>query len=170
MTHFIMKCMSITLPTMAILQQQGHATTNLCRAVVELCRRYNIFTNVPTREAAEDGQRQDIRCGNGLELGTQTQTSRFFIRHTIVYCKIKKWPATMSELKPTLINPSHWINVYSFRYHSHIPQTYTTNVFHSHRKQEIGLKWASQLITQTWNLIYGQWIHHSKPKHAGEAL
>ena len=30
MAHFIMKCMSNTLPTMTILQQQGHATTNLC--------------------------------------------------------------------------------------------------------------------------------------------
>ena len=34
----------------------------------------------------------------------------------------------------------------------------------------MGLKWASQLITQIWRLIYGQWTHHSKIKYAGEAL
>ena len=34
----------------------------------------------------------------------------------------------------------------------------------------MGLKWASKLITQVWRLIYGQWIHHSKFRHAGEAL
>ena len=49
-------------------------------------------------------------------------------------------------------------------------RVYTTNVIHSHRKQKTGLKWASQLITQIWKLIYGQWLHHSKIRHAGEAL
>ena len=34
----------------------------------------------------------------------------------------------------------------------------------------MGLKWASQLITQIWKLIYSQWIRHSKLKHTGGAL
>ena len=32
------------------------------------------------------------------------------------------------------------------------------------------LKWAGQLITQIWRLIYGQWLHHIKLKHARQAL
>ena len=36
--------------------------------------------------------------------------------------------------------------------------------------KKTGLKWAIQLITQIWKLIYGQWIHHIKLKHTGEAL
>ena len=34
----------------------------------------------------------------------------------------------------------------------------------------MALKWASQLTTQIWKLIYGQWLHLSKLKHTGEAL
>ena len=34
----------------------------------------------------------------------------------------------------------------------------------------MGLKWDSQLITQIWKLIHGQWFHCSKLKQAGEAL
>ena len=34
----------------------------------------------------------------------------------------------------------------------------------------MGLKLASQLITQIWKLIYRQWLHHSKLNHTGEAL
>ena len=29
---------------------------------------------------------------------------------------------------------------------------------------------AVQLITQIWKLIYGQWVHRSRLKHAGKAL
>ena len=76
----------------------------------------------------------------------------------------------MSKHYPIFRHPSHQMVVYNFRYHSHIPHTYTTNVFYSHRKQKNGLKLASQLITQIWRLIYGQWLHSSKLKHAGEAL
>ena len=76
----------------------------------------------------------------------------------------------MSEPNPTFRHPSHRLVVYNFRYHSHIPRTYTTNVFHSHRKGKTGLKWAGQLITQICRLIYVQWIHRSKLNHAGEAL
>ena len=76
----------------------------------------------------------------------------------------------MSESNSTLRHPSHRPADYSFRSHYYIPHTYTTNVFHSYRKQNTGLKWAGQLITQIWKLIYGQWIHHSKFNHTGEAL
>ena len=76
----------------------------------------------------------------------------------------------MSEPNPTFRHPSHRLVVYNFRYHSHIPRTYTTNVFHSHQKQKTGLKWASKIITQIWRLIYGKWLHHSKLKDEGEAL
>ena len=34
----------------------------------------------------------------------------------------------------------------------------------------MGLKWASQLITQIWELIYRQWLHRSKLNNKGEAL
>ena len=47
---------------------------------------------------------------------------------------------------------------------------YTTNVFYSHRKQKTGLKWAIQLITQIWKIVYFQWPHFSKLRHAGGAL
>ena len=76
----------------------------------------------------------------------------------------------MSKHYPIFRHPSHQMVVYNFRYHSHIPHTYTTNVFYSHRKQKNGLKLASQLITQIWRLIYGQWLHHSKLKHEVEEL
>ena len=36
--------------------------------------------------------------------------------------------------------------------------------------KRMGLKWASQLITQIWKIIHSQWIHCSKIKHLGEAL
>ena len=34
----------------------------------------------------------------------------------------------------------------------------------------MGLKWASQIFTQIWKLIYAQWLHRSKLKHTIEAL
>ena len=34
----------------------------------------------------------------------------------------------------------------------------------------MGLKWASQLITQIWKLIFGHWLHRSKLNLVGEAL
>ena len=37
-------------------------------------------------------------------------------------------------------------------------------------KENTGTKWANQLITQIWKLVYGQWLHHSKLNHAGEVL
>ena len=78
--------------------------------------------------------------------------------------------SAMSKLNPTFRYPLHWLVIYNFRYTSYIPIIYTTNVFNSHRKQKTGLKWASQLITQIWKLIYGQWTHCSKLKYRGEAL
>ena len=34
----------------------------------------------------------------------------------------------------------------------------------------MGLKWASQLITQIWRLIYRKWLQQSKINHKREAL
>ena len=76
----------------------------------------------------------------------------------------------MSEYNPTIIHSSHRLAIYNFRYHSYIPRMYTTNLFHSHWKQKTGLKWASQLITQIWKLVYGKWLHRNKINHTGEAL
>ena len=45
-------------------------------------------------------------------------------------------------------------------------QTYFTHI----GSKKLGLKWASQLITKIWRLVYGQWLHHSKIKHTGEAF
>ena len=45
-------------------------------------------------------------------------------------------------------------------------QTYFTHI----GSRKTGLKWASQLITKIWKLVYSQWLHHSKLKHAGKAL
>ena len=81
-----------------------------------------------SRLAAEMAQR--------LEHGTRYRDS--FSRHTIIYCGRKKLPATMSEPNSTLRVPLHRLVVYNFRYHYHIHCTYTTNVFHSHRKQKKG--------------------------------
>ena len=78
--------------------------------------------------------------------------------------------SAMSKLNPTFRYPLHWLVIYNFRYPSYIPIIYKTNVFNSHRKQKTGLKWASQLIKQICTLIYVQWIHRSKLKHAVEAL
>ena len=47
---------------------------------------------------------------------------------------------------------------------------YTKKIFHSHRRQKTGLKWAYQLITQIWRLVYGQWINRSKLNHTEEAF
>ena len=76
----------------------------------------------------------------------------------------------MYESNYTLRHPSHRLAIYNFKFHRYIPHTYTTNVFHSHWKQKTGLKCSSQLITQLWKLVYGQWLHRSKLNHAGELL
>ena len=76
----------------------------------------------------------------------------------------------MSKPSPTFRHPLYQLVVYNFRYHSYIPCTYTTKIFHSRRKQKMVLKWASQLITQIWRLVYEQWLHSSKLKHARESL
>ena len=76
----------------------------------------------------------------------------------------------MSKPNSALCHTLHRLAVYNFRFHPQILCTYTTNIFHSHKKQKIGLKWASQLITQIWKLICWQWLHRSKLKNAGESL
>ena len=80
-----------------------------------------------------------------------------FCQRTHIHCRRRKLPTPMSKPNSTLWHPSHWLEVYNFRFHSQITHTYTTNIFHSH-------------ITQIWKIIYGQWIHLSKLKHVGEAL
>ena len=45
-------------------------------------------------------------------------------------------------------------------------QTYFTHV----GSKRMGLKWSIKLITKIWKLIYGQWLHQSKLKQAGEEL
>ena len=45
-------------------------------------------------------------------------------------------------------------------------QTYFTHI----GSKKTGLKWASQLITQIWKLVYGKWLHRSKINHVGEVL
>ena len=76
----------------------------------------------------------------------------------------------MPKYNSTLRHPLHQLVVYIFGFHYYIPCTYTTNVFNSHQKQRMGLKWTSQVITEIWKLIYGKWIHRIKLKHSGEAL
>ena len=44
-------------------------------------------------------------------------------------------------------------------------ETYFTQI-----GKKTGLKWARQLITQIWRLIYGKYIYRSKLKHMEEAL
>ena len=44
-------------------------------------------------------------------------------------------------------------------------------MYFTHIESKItGIKWAIQLVTQIWKLIYGQWIHQRKLKQAGEVL
>ena len=47
---------------------------------------------------------------------------------------------------------------------------YTQKTYFTHIGRKTGLTWAIQLITQICRLIYGQWHHRSKLKHALEAL
>ena len=103
-------------------------------------------------------------------LGIRTQTSWFFCQCSFICCGINKRPVTMYKPKPTFRHPSHRLVIYNFRYHSYIYHTYTINIFHSHQKKKVGLKYTSELITQKWKLIYGKWLQHSKFKHAGTAL
>ena len=42
--------------------------------------------------------------------------------------------------------------------------------FNHTRIQKMVSKWASQLITQIWRLIYRKWLHRIKVKNAGEVL
>ena len=52
------------------------------------------------------------------------------------------------------------------KYLTHTYHTYLNNT----GSKKTGPKWASQIITQILKLIYGQFPHHSKIKHAEEAL
>ena len=101
----------------------------------------------------------------GLEHGSRHHD--YFSRRSFICRRRNKWPAIMSKSNSTLWRTSHWLVVYTFRIHSYIPCTYTTNVFHSHRNR---LNWDSQLNTQIWKFIYSQWLHCRKLKHSGEAL
>ena len=76
----------------------------------------------------------------------------------------------MSKYNSTLRHPLHSLTVYYFSFQSYISCTYTINLFHFHRKQKMGLKWASQLITEIWKVIYVKWLHRSKLKHAREVM
>ena len=98
------------------------------------------------------------------------QHSNYFCQRTHMHCMRRKWPSTMYKFRSTLWHPSHWLDVYILDF---IPKSLTRTqqtCFTYIGSKITGFKWDSQLITQIWKLIYGQWIHHSKYKHTGEML
>ena len=171
MSHFITKCMINPLPTMTILQWRVHASTNLC----PLC---GILPGKIHRIC---------QCTHKVSRGRCTASVYIFW----------KWLETRN-MDPDI--STHFINVLIYiagegndlpqclnlNPHSNILHTVWTSItlrfilkslaltqqthFTHIGSKKAGLKCSSQLITQIWNLIYRQWLHHSKLKHSGEVL
>ena len=102
----------------------------------------NDTTYIPMHSQGKSGQMHSVsrliaEMSQGSEHGPRHRD--YFSRRTFKHHRRNKRPATMSKYKSTLKHPSHWLSVYIFRLHSYILHTYTTDVFHSHRKQ----KWES---------------------------
>ena len=98
------------------------------------------------------------------------QHRNYFCQRTPIHHMRKKWPSTMYKFSSTLWHPLHWTDVYIL---GCIPKSLarTQQMCFTYIGSKItGLKWDSKLITQIWKLIYGQCLHHSKHKHAGEML
>ena len=149
MARFIKKFMNNTLPIMTILKQRGQATTNLCPRCgldTETIQHLYQCTHEVIHSswtASVDTLRKWLEDWN-----TDPDIEIILADALFIYCRRNKWPATMSKSNSTIRHTLHRLEVYNFRYHSYIPRTYTTNVFHSHQKQKTGPKWSIQLITQ----------------------
>ena len=60
-----------------------------------------------------------------------------------------------------------------FQYNPIIPKSlaHAQHTYFTHTgSRRTGLKWASQIIIQIWNITHDQWLHYSKLKHAGYVL
>ena len=171
MTHSIKKCMSNTLSNMKILQRLGYANTNLCplcyldmETIQNLyqCNHYGIRVRWT---ASVDALRK------WLEARKRDPDIAIILVDTILYIigEINNLPQCpnitlhsdiLHILRPSII--LGFIPTFLAR----TQQTYFTHI----GSKQTALKWASQLITQIWKLIYGQWLHRSKFNHKGEVL
>ena len=170
MSHLITKYMSNSLSTMIIIQQQVHASTNICP-----------------------------RCGTVLETIQhiyQWTHEGIIVRRTASVYTFKKWletrntdPDISTIFVSALLYIAGEINdlpqcpnlalhydilhiVCPYILLGFIPKSLalTQQTYFTHIGRKTGLKWASQLITQIWKLNYGQWLHRSKTNNTGETL
>ena len=171
MVKFITKCMSNTLSTMAILQRRGHAKTNLWprygldpKTIQHLYQcthegRSGIWTaSVDTLSKWLEAWNTDSEIAIILvdtllcisrERNDLPQCPNLTLHSDILRIG---WLSIILGFIPTSL--------------THTQQTYLTHII----IKRMGLKWASQLITKTWKLLYGQWLHHSKLKNTGYVL
>ena len=169
MAQFIMKYMSNTLPDMTILQQLGHATTNLFP-----CYGLDPETIQHMYQCTHGGRRGRWTAlldtlQKQLEARNTDPDIAIILVNTLLYIAGERndlpqypnltlhseifrigWPLIVLGFIPTSL--------------ARTEQTYFT---HTESKKR-GLKWASQIITQIWKLICLQWLHYSQLKQAGE--
>ena len=168
LVHLITKYMSNTLPTMKILQRRGHATANLCPRCrvtpetiqhvyqcthklsrgrwivsVDALRKWNEARNTNPDIVILLAKKRLYIVGERNDL---PQCLNLTLNSDILYIV---WLSIILGVIPTSLVRTK--------------QTYLTHI----RSQKTGLKWASQLIIQILRLVYRQWLHRSKLKHAG---
>ena len=141
MSQFITKWISNTLYTMDILQQQGHASTNLCPwcgTVPETIYHLYRWTHEGSLNRWTVSLDTFAEMTGDAEHGPQHHD--YFCQCTPIHLRRSKWPATMSKCSSTLLHPLHRLVINDFRFHSQIPCTYTTDTFHTYRKRNNGIQ------------------------------
>ena len=153
MAQFITKCTSNNLPTMTILQQQGNATTNLCpccgvtpetiQHIYQCTREGSRYR----RTASVNALRKWLKaCNMDPDIVILLDGALLYIAGEIN--DLPQYPNLTLHLDILHIG---WSSIIL----GIIPKSLArTNIFQLHRKQKTGLKWAIQLITLIWRLIY----------------
>ena len=139
--------------------------------LVRSLKQYIICINAPIREVVSDGQHHYTPCGNGYICGTRSPTKLLFFSNALLYIAgernyLTQFPNVALHSDILRIG---WPCIILFFIPKSLTHTQQTTFIHIGSKRRV-LKWDSQLIKQVWKLIYGQWLHHSKLKHSGEAL
>ena len=137
MKQFITKFMSTTLTTMKIMKQQGHTTTNLWHRYGLAPQKIQHLYQCTYKGSRGIWTATLVALRKWLKAwNTDPDITICFYPQIFIYCRKRKWPDTVSKSNSTLRHILYWLAVYSFRSHSYIPLTYTTNLFHSHHKEK----------------------------------
>ena len=171
MSHFIMKCMSNTLSTMTILQQWGYASTNLyqrCGTVLETMHHMYQCIHEGSRgrwTASVEVLRKWLETRN-----IDPKISALFVDALLYIAgEVNFLPQCPKLALHSEILRIGWPSIILGLIPKSFACTQQNYFTHTGSKKTV-LKWASQLITKIWKLVYRQWLHCSKFKHAGEVL